>query len=618
MFMRAGPVYFIGAGPGAPDLITVRGQELLARADLVIYAGSLVQQEILQGVPAQATKVSSAGLKLDEQVRMMEQAVRQGKTVVRLHTGDPSVYSATAEQFKALNERGIEYRVVPGVSSAFAAAAALGIELTLPEVTQSVILTRLAGQTKVPESEALASLAAHRSSLLIFLSVGMVDRVVDELREAGYPEDTPVAVVYRVTWPDEQVIRGSLGEVVDLIRKAEITHHALIVVSPALGETASQEGIPESHLYGPGQVQPDREDTIAILSLTSRGTEIGMRLIEGFKGSTLYSPQRFLTGEEDPVRVIPTITSIRQTLQSAFQRHTALVCIMASGIVVREIAPLVVSKHVDPAVVVIDEAGRYAISLLSGHKGGANQLAQRCAQVLGGQAVVTTASDVQGLPTLDLLAGQYGWEMEPGGPLTTLSAALVNADEVHIYQDAGARDWLPQPLPEHLILHESLDGPLSVKPEYSIYITYRDVRRQVEKAARHFMLLHPRCLHVGIGCNRGTPLEEIEQAIRSVCKEFNLAEASMASIATIDLKADEPGLSAYADLKQLPVKYFSADELGEVEDLPNPSAYALEHVGAAGVAEPAAALAAGVTDWLVEKQTFTNVTVAVSLERWTG
>lgn len=611
---ESGMVYFIGAGPGDPELITVKGQRLIAEADVIIYAGSLVPQALLQAAPTQAKCYNSADMNLEKQVSIMVQAVSSGRNVVRLHTGDPSIYGAIAEQMKALQEISVPYRVVPGVSSAMAAAAALKVALTLPQLTQTVIFTRLAGRTPVPEKERLADLAAHHSSLIIFLSTGMIDRVVKELLSAGYDPATPAAVVYRVSWPDEVIIRATLADIGQRLSEAEITHHALIVVSPALDPDLASNA-PPSHLYGDALKPAKRDDRMAIVTLTRNGVATGKRLMAELPDSLLYAPKRFVAEEPSNESVRPTITSIRQTLQRAFQQHRALVCIMASGIVVREIAPLLRSKHVDPAVVVLDEAGQFAFSLLSGHKGGANALAKQCAEILGGQVVLTTASDTQGLPSLDLLAEQYGWYMAAAPDLAAMSGAMVNGETIGVYQDCGDESWLPQTKKDTFQVFESLEGLLESKVRYGVCISYQDLSVMFMRPGKELLELHPACLYVGIGCTRNTPAHEIEMAIVDTFSRLNLSLHSIAALATIDIKKDEQGLIELSNQRGWPLRTFTAKELAVVTDLPTPSEVAKKCVGVAGVAEPAALLAANANDWLVTKQKYTNVTVAVTLEK---
>jgi precorrin-4/cobalt-precorrin-4 C11-methyltransferase len=227
-------VVFLGAGPGDPELITLKGRRLLDTADLVVYAGSLVNVALLDGIAAACH--DSAALDLETIMQLLSQGYRDGRRVVRLHTGDPAIYGAIREQMQWLDREAIPYEVVPGVSSAFASAAALKKELTVPEVTQTVILTRQAGRTPVPERESLRNLASIQATMCIFLSVSMMARVVDDLVGGGYPTTTPIAVVERASWPDEQIIRGTLADIAEKVQASQIKKTAMIVVGPALAE----------------------------------------------------------------------------------------------------------------------------------------------------------------------------------------------------------------------------------------------------------------------------------------------------------------------------------------------------------------------------------------------
>jgi precorrin-4/cobalt-precorrin-4 C11-methyltransferase len=238
-------VYFIGAGPGDPELITIKGRKLLDNADVVIYAGSLVNPELLMGLKAEV--YNSASMTLDETTEVIKKSIVAGKTVVRLHTGDTSFYSAISEQIDRLRKLNIEYEVIPGVSSAMAGAAILGQELTIPEISQTVIFTRLEGRTPVPESEKLSELARHKATMVIFLSVGMVEKVKGELLQ-GYPEDTPVVVIEKASWPEQRVIRGVLKELNSLVKDAGIKKTALIYVGESLRASSEFLG-KKSKLY---------------------------------------------------------------------------------------------------------------------------------------------------------------------------------------------------------------------------------------------------------------------------------------------------------------------------------------------------------------------------------
>jgi precorrin-4/cobalt-precorrin-4 C11-methyltransferase len=232
--MTGHSVSFVGAGPGDPRLITVLGRDLLEKADLVLYAGSLVSPAVLDWCSKDCRLVDSASIDLETQINIMVAAVEAGQKVVRLHTGDPSLYGAIAEQIALLDRQGIAVSIVPGVSSFQAAAARLAIEYTIPGGTQTVICSRRKGRTPVPDEESLDRLAAHGSTLVLFLSSGQAQAVVDDLIAAGRSKTTPAACVYRATWPDERIIRTSLADLPQAMEEASIENHALLIVGDCL------------------------------------------------------------------------------------------------------------------------------------------------------------------------------------------------------------------------------------------------------------------------------------------------------------------------------------------------------------------------------------------------
>lgn len=228
-------IYFIGAGPGAVDLITVKGKELLEKADLIIYAGSLVNPKLLDYAKPECVIMDSASMTLEEVIAAMVPAAQEGKLVVRLHTGDPSVYGAHREQIDMLRSYDLDFEIVPGVSSFCAAAAALDAEYTLPNVSQSVIITRMEGRTPVPNKQKIADYAAHKATMVIFLSSGMLEKLQTELIKGGYSADTPAAIVYKASWPDEKVVRCTVGTIAASAAEHNITKTALITVGDFLG-----------------------------------------------------------------------------------------------------------------------------------------------------------------------------------------------------------------------------------------------------------------------------------------------------------------------------------------------------------------------------------------------
>ena len=250
-----GKVYFVGSGPGDPELITVKAKRIISEADVVVYADSLVPETIADFAASKAEIHGSKNMALPEIMDVMLRAVAEGKTVARVQSGDPSVYGAILEQMRILEREGVEYEIIPGVSAAFAAAALLKTELTVPEVSQTIIMTRAEGRVAMPPREQLHDLAAHGCSLVIFLSVTRMTKIVRELRSAGYPAETPIAVIYRVGWPEEMVIRGTLTDIAGKVREAKINRQALVMVGEAVNpEIRSPDYVAakqpaSSHLY---------------------------------------------------------------------------------------------------------------------------------------------------------------------------------------------------------------------------------------------------------------------------------------------------------------------------------------------------------------------------------
>lgn len=245
-----GKIYFIGAGPGDPELITLKGKRIISEADVVIYAGSLVNPEILKFASPDAKIYNSATMNLDEVLQVESKALEAHQTVARVHTGDPAIYGAIQEQMDQLKKIGIkdeQIEVIPGVSSFLASAAALKQEYTLPGVSQTVIVTRLEGRTPMPPKEKLSMLAEHQATMCIFLSVSYMDKVVAELKKGGYSGDTPVAIVVRATWPDQKIIRGTLDTIVEEIHKAGVIRQAMIIVGKVLNKSYDFSKLYDSH-----------------------------------------------------------------------------------------------------------------------------------------------------------------------------------------------------------------------------------------------------------------------------------------------------------------------------------------------------------------------------------
>ena len=243
--MRKGCVFFVGAGPGAADLITVRGMQLLQQADIIVYAGSLVNPALLDYAPEGCEIFNSAYMTLEEVLEVLIKGAKEGKRVVRLHTGDPSIYGAVVEQMEQLDAAGVSYSSCPGVSAAFGAAASLNLEYTLPELSQTLIITRMEGKTGVPEKEKIESLAAHRASMAIYLSTGMLEELSARLIAGGYAPDTPAILIYKAPWPEEEAYGCKVSELAATAAEHGITKTALVLV----GDVLAKSGYTKSRLY---------------------------------------------------------------------------------------------------------------------------------------------------------------------------------------------------------------------------------------------------------------------------------------------------------------------------------------------------------------------------------
>lgn len=251
-------IHFVGAGSGAADLITVRGKNLLETADIIIYAGSLVNPQLLDYKKEGCEVYNSAFMTLEEVIDVMVKGEGENKVTVRLHTGDPCIYGAIREQMDILDEKGIHYDSCPGVSAFCGAASALNLEYTLPDISQSVIITRMAGRTPVPEKEDIALMAAHQATMVIFLSTGMLEKLSEELMRGGYKEDTPAAIVYKATWEDEKKFICTVGTLAKTAKEHEITKTALIIV----GDVVTHSDYRRSDLYNPSFTTEFREASI--------------------------------------------------------------------------------------------------------------------------------------------------------------------------------------------------------------------------------------------------------------------------------------------------------------------------------------------------------------------
>lgn len=550
-------VYIVGAGPGAEDLITLRGHELLKRADLVVYAGSLVNPELLKATKSGCAIHDSAPLTLEQVVDLLAGAVHKKNLAVRLHTGDPSLYGAIREQIDALHALGIECEVVPGVSSFSAAAAALSVEYTLPGVSQSLILTRAAGRTPVPERESLKSFAAHRASVVLFLSSGMTERACQDLTEGGYPPNTPAALVYKASWPEQKIVRGTLATLPEAARREGIDKTALILVGDFLGDRYER-----SKLYDPAfahgfrSAVPDTEERaktalpggIALVAFTEDGVRTALGLQREL-GGRVYAPPRFVGGDNTLGRLD---MSVSEWASSHFKNAEALVFVCAVGIAVRAIAPSAESKTRDPAVVCLDDLGRNVVPLLSGHLGGANDLAVKIASITGGNAVVTTSTDLHGITAPDTWARRTGLTVENPREIRAVSGALIDGKAIGV---AVTEEIIPPPWPVTL-------------------------------------WLRPKNRVLGVGCRKGIAPSALEDAIADFLSGAGVSPHSIAAVASIDLKKNEAAILEWSGKRNLPFRTWTAAELEAVNGPFASSERVRRVVGVDNVCERAAVLAA--------------------------
>lgn len=602
------PIHFIGAGPGAEDLITERGAALLKEADVVVYAGSLVNPGHLKRCRPKAELHDSAKMNLEEQVEVMARGVLEGKKVVRLHTGDPSMYGAIAEQFDLLDKKGIESIVVPGVSSVFAAAAALRTELTYPGIAQSLVLTRTPGRTPMPSGEACEAFAKTGATLAFFLSAGKLDELAARLISAGKSPDTAAAVVYRATWPDEKIIRGTLSTIAAETARAGIGRQALILVGDAIGAHDCGQSLLYHGQFSHGY-RNEKEDerfngSCAFYAFTAKGARKAVEISQSLGKTVIYSVGR--SGEEEGVnRVAPE--DFDQLLARQWNQFDAHVFVGAAGIAVRKTAPLLRDKATDPAVVSCSESGSHLIPLLSGHLGGGNRLARRLARISGGEAVITTATDTRGITAFDEAAAREQACVLNPDAIKALNAALLSGDSIlfHGPQEIYERYWkeCPQVIPAETGGKEATETP-------DVPAVYWDMTAPETVGKAPALSIRSASFVLGIGCKKGTDPELLKQSAEEFLHRQGLSRSRLKALASCTLKEQEPAILALAEQWGVPFQVFTPDELDKV-DIPTPSDAVFEKTGTHSVSEASAILASGGT--LKTPKTVCNGSITLAL-----
>lgn len=359
----------------------------------------------------------------------------------------------------------------------------------------------------------------------------------------------------------------------------------------------------------------DKPKSYAIVGITKHGAELARELAAEMPDADLYLSEKFLK-EGETATVFSFPTNVRLLLEETFHKYEGWILLVSLGAVVRMIAPLLKDKKVDPAVVVVDDKARFAISVLSGHLGGANVLTERVANILEAVPVVTTASDVSGTIAVDLLGREFGWTIDGDAQVTPASAAVVNEEPVALIQETGETNWWKRnsPVPRQIQVTRGLQEALAIRPQgYNavLWITDRLLSEHEQSISPYRVVYRPKSIILGLGCNRGTSLEEIENVVITALQQQELSLKSVAAIATISIKKDEAGLLALSEKYGWPLLAYEAEELNRVS-IPNPSETVHKFTGAYGVSEPAALIAAGTDHLLLEKTASGNVTIALA------
>ncbi|KOS02872.1 cobalt-precorrin 5A hydrolase [Paenibacillus polymyxa] len=352
----------------------------------------------------------------------------------------------------------------------------------------------------------------------------------------------------------------------------------------------------------------------AAVAITKHGVEMVRNLGANFPGTDVYYMSKFERGDEQERGIQLFEGSVKLILPDLFKQYNGIILFISLGAVVRMIAPILVDKKVDPAVVVIDDRGEHVISVLSGHLGGANELTRHVAAVLGARAVITTASDVQGTIPVDMFGRELGWVVDSFDKATPVSAAVVNEEPVALIQETGERNWwrYDKPVPGHIKVYASTAEALQEPFNAALVVSDRLLEpEEEEQLLSNGVLYRPKSLVLGIGCNRGTALEELEAGVLDTLQELRLSVKSVRNIATIDLKKDEEGLLALCAKYGWELVTYTPSELNTVQ-LPNPSETVFKYTGAYGVSEPSALLSSGADHWLLEKKKSGNMTLSVA------
>lgn len=362
------------------------------------------------------------------------------------------------------------------------------------------------------------------------------------------------------------------------------------------------------------KVSFEQKGTYAIVAITKHGVELARNLHAKFHQTDLFYMSKFERGDERQRHISLFEGNVRLLLPALFQSYKGIIMIVSLGAVVRMIAPILKDKKTDPAVVVIDDKGQHVISVLSGHLGGANELTKEVAELLGATPVITTASDVQKTIPVDLFGSRFGWVWESAEKLTPVSASVVNEEQVAIIQESGEKEWwtYDRPLPETIKVYQTIEKALNAKPNAALVVTHRHLQDHEKDILDNGVLYRPKVIVLGIGCNRGTAMEEIEQVIHETLDQLQYSIKSVKAICSIDLKKDEKGLIALSQKYNWEFICYSAEQLNRMP-IHEPSETVFTFTGAYGVSEPAARLYSGAESLSLTKKKSGNVTISVAI-----
>lgn len=357
-----------------------------------------------------------------------------------------------------------------------------------------------------------------------------------------------------------------------------------------------------------------QKGTYAVVAITKHGVELARNLHAKFHQTDLFYMSKFEKGDEKERNISIFEGNVRLLLPTLFKSYKGIIMIISLGAVVRMIAPILKDKKTDPAVVVIDDKGNHVISVLSGHLGGANELTKEVAELLKATPVITTASDVQKTIPVDLFGSRFGWVWESAEKLTPVSASVVNEEQVAIIQESGEKEWwtYDKPLPKTIKVYPTIKEAIDAKPNAALVVTHRNLTEEEDVILQNGVLYRPKVIVLGIGCNRGTSMEEIEQVIQDTLNDLQFSIMSVKAVCSIDLKKDEEGIIAVAQKYNWDFTCYSADELNRVQiDLPSEAVY--KFTGAYGVSEPAARVYSGAQTLAMTKKKSGNVTISVAV-----